>query len=1393
MPLENSLNASPYFDDYDQAKEFYKILFKPGVAVQTRELNQLQTILQNQIERFGDHIFKSGTVISGVNFSYLPNYSYVKILDVQNDGQPSLPSSYVDYFVKSDLNLTARVVNYQDGLESKSPDLKTLYMQYVSSSDADGANSGAIYTSFAPGQSLTVFSKQNPIFAVTVTDGGLGFSNSDTAVVLSSIIVTGNTIAFANGETLTQSTTGAKVDIASINTTAIANTIILRVKPRTVDLTNNSVNAVSWTLATGYNIVGGSSGATANVVSLIGSGAQALLTTDTQGIVQTVTLSSGGTNYSYLPYVTIKTSNAVATVGNLNLVPQNYKTTITVGNSSINSVGTGYAFGVSAGLIYQKGQFLRVDPQVIIVDKYTLTPNAVAVGFKTEETIVNAFEDESLYDNASNTTNYTAPGADRLKLTPTLITLTSTEAAANVDFFSLAEWKDGNPFKENRTTMYSNLGDEMARRTLEAQGNFVISPFLLGSKDLATTNTTNFTITVNPGTAYIRGYRTAANYNTYLNAAKATTTQTETNKTIAVSYGNYVKVKELAGYFNFKTGATVSIRSVAKQYVSTATVGSTPAITPAGSEIGTARIRSLVLDNGDPGTPSCVYKLYLFDVKMNAGFSFRDARGVYFDNTEDGIADIVLEYDATTSSNVAFLTDTTFSKMLFGVGQPAIKSITNLNYQYRTTSDATLQLTSGGTLAVGPLGTGLTFPYNDGAITSHQKQDFIILPTANAQAAANVGGSISLSTSSNVATGTSTTFDSDFKVGDFVKFANATASVVKLITNITNSTSLSLSTTAGATMTANAVLFFPAMYPLALENRSTRTVTISGSSKTATLNINKTLAATVNAIAVYNVQKTNAAPVTKTINRDLFVKIHTSNSSGGSTGPWDLGIPGVARLKNVYQGSNTTVNAASTDITKYFYIDVNDDENAYRGGRLVLANKSGVTLTANQFLMVQLDAFTTGGSEGFFTVGSYALNDTANLASSTTTINTLEIPETITKNGLYFDLRDSIDFRPYGTNTAILSTTAAGASINPPSTFALSGDDQFFPVPDSLVTFDAEFYLPRIDIVSVDQDTNFSVSPGTPSKTPVRPIDKLGQITLGVVSIPPYPSLPYSQSATTANFAAKLTGNDRGIVGLRNKSFRVAATYGQFGDLQPRRYTMAQIGSLERRISSLEYQASLNAIETSIKDTVIPSGVTPSTSRFKNGFFVEPFNDFLRANVNNKEFAASVDTLNSTLKPLTKQLNFESQFDLTDGTTLAAVVNDQTLMLPYTEETLIDQSIKSDVIGSDGHAIQFIGSMSISPSSFSILAKAELLETGYAGGTVAGVIPYIDSDRGHDPNDNGPDVGGFSGIASGGGQRAEAAVTGGWGKSGNPDTDIGGIGNGGPGNGGGNGTAGGYQ
>jgi len=80
-------NASPYWDDFEATngaleKNYMRILFRPGYAVQARELTQIQSILQNQIKQFGNHIFQDGSPVVGGHLTLDTSISYVK-LDAQ--------------------------------------------------------------------------------------------------------------------------------------------------------------------------------------------------------------------------------------------------------------------------------------------------------------------------------------------------------------------------------------------------------------------------------------------------------------------------------------------------------------------------------------------------------------------------------------------------------------------------------------------------------------------------------------------------------------------------------------------------------------------------------------------------------------------------------------------------------------------------------------------------------------------------------------------------------------------------------------------------------------------------------------------------------------------------------------------------------------------------------------------------------------------------------------------------------------------------------------------------------------------------------------------------------------------------------------------------------------
>lgn len=120
-----NFNTEPYYDDFDEAKQFYKIMFKPGYAVQTRELNQLQSILQAQIKTHGQHMFKEGAMVIPGATSIDTTVSYVKL-------QPnSLLSSLNGQVLTGQTTGVKALVTYSVDPEGIDP--LTLYVKYTQS------------------------------------------------------------------------------------------------------------------------------------------------------------------------------------------------------------------------------------------------------------------------------------------------------------------------------------------------------------------------------------------------------------------------------------------------------------------------------------------------------------------------------------------------------------------------------------------------------------------------------------------------------------------------------------------------------------------------------------------------------------------------------------------------------------------------------------------------------------------------------------------------------------------------------------------------------------------------------------------------------------------------------------------------------------------------------------------------------------------------------------------------------------------------------------------------------------------------------------------------------------------------------------------------------------
>ena len=135
MAQSTNLNVSPYFDDFNADDNYHKILFKPGLPVQARELTGLQSILQDQIAKFGQHIFKEGAKVIPGNTSYDSNFACVEI---NNEYLGVTVKSYIDQLLNRKIvgltsGVSATIIKILDSTDSVRDNL-TLYIRYDSSS-----------------------------------------------------------------------------------------------------------------------------------------------------------------------------------------------------------------------------------------------------------------------------------------------------------------------------------------------------------------------------------------------------------------------------------------------------------------------------------------------------------------------------------------------------------------------------------------------------------------------------------------------------------------------------------------------------------------------------------------------------------------------------------------------------------------------------------------------------------------------------------------------------------------------------------------------------------------------------------------------------------------------------------------------------------------------------------------------------------------------------------------------------------------------------------------------------------------------------------------------------------------------------------------------------------
>ena len=187
-------NVNPYYDDYDETKQFYRILFRPGRAVQARELTQIQTSIQKQIERFGQGIYKDGSVVVPGSFVFDQKYYYLKLTSSYGSNvSDTLASSLIGHTITgANSNVSAIVINSAQSTTDGDP--TTIFVKYTKSNTTPNTS----FTRFFDGETITNTSGNITLQVANTAANGNGTAFS----VTSGVIFTKGIFAYFDNQTL---------------------------------------------------------------------------------------------------------------------------------------------------------------------------------------------------------------------------------------------------------------------------------------------------------------------------------------------------------------------------------------------------------------------------------------------------------------------------------------------------------------------------------------------------------------------------------------------------------------------------------------------------------------------------------------------------------------------------------------------------------------------------------------------------------------------------------------------------------------------------------------------------------------------------------------------------------------------------------------------------------------------------------------------------------------------------------------------------------------------------------------------------------------------------------------------------------------------------------------
>ena len=329
------------------------------------------------------------------------------------------------------------------------------------------------------------------------------------------------------------------------------------------------------------------------------------------------------------------------------------------------------------------------------------------------------------------------------------------------------------------------------------------------------------------------------------------------------------------------------------------------------------------------------------------------------------------------------------------------------------------------------------------------------------------------------------------------------------------------------------------------------------------------------------------------------------------------------------------VDPAGQSVIGRFILDNGQRDNFYDIGKITL--KSGEIDPGA--ITVVFDWYAHSGSGDFFSVDSYLDAEYTEIPTFSGNVGTVQ-------------LRDCIDFRPRINDAGTGYASGTNLSLSSP------------PVNSANFVTDLTHFLPRIDKLYVTRKGEFKIETGVPSSSPRSPSTPDDAMGIYDIRLSPY---VFSLS------------------GVKPKL------------IENKRFTMANIGSLDKRIKNLEYFTSLSLLEQSASSI----DITDSTgaTRLKNGFIVDNFTNHGIGDTSNTDYACSIDRENGILRPKFDERNVN--LVRLSGDSNAAVVNDGLVTLPMgTDVNYINQPYASTHINVNPYNVfSWAGTIKLSPDS----------------------------------------------------------------------------------------------